>query len=64
MVAAIRHADTVALLIVDEAQGFSVGRLGEYLSAVEKVACLNAVNGFACAYTIGVVGKLQALTVF
>ena len=35
VVAAVGHADTVALLVVEEAQGIAVGRLGEYLSAVE-----------------------------
>ena len=39
VVAAICHADTVALLVVEEAQGLAVGRLGEYLRAVEQVAC-------------------------
>ena len=64
MIAAVRHGDAVALLVVEEAKRLAVGRLGKYLRAVEKVACLNAVNGFARADTLGVVGKLQALTVF
>ena len=45
-VAAVGHGDTVALLVVEEAQCLAVGRLGEYLCAVEQVL------GRICAVTL------------
>ena len=46
VVAAICHSDTVALLVVEEAQCLAVGRLGENLRAVEQVL------GRICAVTL------------
>ena len=46
VVAAIGHADTVALLVVEEAQGRAAGFLGENLRAVEQVL------GRICAVTL------------
>ena len=46
VVAAVRHGDTVALLVVEEAQCLAVGRLGENLRAVEQVL------GRICAVTL------------
>ena len=37
IILSIRHGDTVALLVVEEAQCLAVGRLGEYLRSVEQV---------------------------
>ena len=45
-VAAVGHGDTVALLVVEEAQCLAVGRLGENLRAVEQVL------GRICAVTL------------
>ena len=45
-VAAVGHTDTVALLVVEEAQCLAVGRLGENLRAVEQVL------GRICAVTL------------
>ena len=46
VVAAVGHTDTVALLVVEEAQCLAVGRLGENLRAVEQVL------GRICAVTL------------
>ncbi len=41
----VGHADTVTLLVVEEAQCLAVGRLGKYLSTVEQVlGCICAVT--------------------
>ena len=46
VVAAVGHGDTVTLLVVEEAEGLAVGRLGENLRAVEQVL------GRICAVTL------------
>ena len=46
VVVAVGHADTVTLLVVEEAEGLAVGRLGENLRAVEQVL------GRICAVTL------------
>ena len=46
IILSIRHGNTVALLVVEEAQCLAVGRLGENLRAVEQVL------GRICAVTL------------
>ena len=64
MVAAVGHADTVALLVVEEAQGIAVGRLGEYLSAVEQVLGRICAVTLAGSDTFGVIGIVKGRSVF
>ena len=63
VVAAVRHGDTVALLIVEEAQGRTVGRLGENLRSVEQVLGRSRAHGFARADAFRVVGEAQICSV-
>lgn len=64
VVAAVRHGDTVTLLVVEEAQCLAVGRLGEYLRAVEQVLGRGRAHGFTCSDALGIVGEAQACAVF
>ena len=57
VVAAVRHGDTVALLVVEEAQGRAVGRLGENLRSVEQILGRSRAHGFTCSDAFGIVGE-------
>lgn len=52
------------LLVVEEAQGLAVGRLGENLRAVEQVLSCSRAHGFARTDAFGVIGEAQACAVF
>ena len=64
VVAAICHSDTVTLLVVEEAQCLAVGRLGEYLRAVEQILGCSRAYGFACADALGIVGVTKGRSAF
>ena len=64
VVAAVGHADTVTLLVVEEAQCLAVGRLGEYLSAVEQVLGCSRAHGFTRADVLGIVGVTKGRSTF
>ena len=55
-VAAVGHGDTVALLIVEEAEGRAAGFLGENLRSVEQVLGRSRAYGFARADAVIVIG--------
>ena len=63
-VAAIRHGDTVALLVVEEAQCLAVGRLGENLRSVEQVLGCSRAYGLARADALGIVGVTKDRSAF
>ena len=63
-VAAIRHTDTVTLLVVEEAQGCAAGFLRQNLRAVEQVFGRSRTYGFAGADALGIVGEAQICSVF
>ena len=63
-VAAIRHGDTVALLVVEEAGGYTVCRLGENLRAVEQVLGRSRAYGFARSDAFGIVGEGKFFILF
>ena len=52
------------MLVVEEAEGLAVGRLGENLRAVEQVLGRGRAHGFARADAFRVVGKAQICSVF
>ena len=64
VVAAICHSDTVTLLVVEEAEGLAVGRLGEYLRAVEQVLGCSRAHGFTSADALGIVGVTKGRSAF
>ena len=64
VVAAVGHADTVALLVVEEAQGLAVGRLGENLRTVEQVLCRICAVALAGSDALGIVGIVKGRSVF
>ena len=64
MVAAVRHGDTVTLLVVEEAEGLAVGRLGEYLRSVEQVLGRGRAYGFSCSDALGIVGEGKFFILF
>ena len=64
VVAAICHSDTVALLVVEEAQCLAVGRLGENLRAVEQVLGRSRAYGFARSDAFGIVGEGKFFILF
>ena len=64
VVAAICHGDTVALLVVEEAQGRAVGRLGENLRTIEQVLGRSRAYGFARSDAFGIVGEGKFFILF
>ena len=52
------------MLVVEEAQCLAVGRLGEYLRAVEQVLGRSRAYGFACADALGIVGVTKGRSTF
>ena len=64
VVVAVGHGDTVALLVVEEAQCLAVGRLGENLRAVEQVLGRGRAHGFARADALGIVGVTKGRSAF
>jgi len=64
VVAAVRHGDTVALLVVEEAQCLAVGPLGKNLRAVEQVLGRSRAYGFTCANVLGIVGEGKFFILF
>ena len=52
------------LLVVEEAQGLAVGRLGENLRAVEQVLGRGRAYGFARADALGIVGVTKGRSAF
>ena len=63
-VAAVGHGDTVALLVVEEAQCLAVGRLGEYLRAVEQVLGRICAVALAGSDALGIVGVTKGRSAF
>ena len=63
IILSVGHADTVALLVVEEAQCLAVGRLGENLRAVEQVLGRSRAHGFARSDAFGVIGEAQICSV-
>ena len=57
VVVVVGPADTVTLLVVEEAQCLAVGRLGENLRAVEQVLGCSLAHGFTCSDALGIVSK-------
>ena len=64
IITSVGHTDTVALLVVEEAQGLAVGRLGEYLRAVEQILGRGRAYGFARADAFGVIGEGKFFILF
>ena len=52
------------MLVVEEAEGLAVGRLGENLRAVEQVLGCSRAYGFACADALGIVGVTKGRSTF
>ena len=63
MIAAVRHADTVALLVVEEPHGALSGLLRQNLTAVEEILRGDAVDRLARSYPVGVIGEAQRIFV-
>ena len=49
---------------VEEAQCLAVGRLGEYLRAVEQVLGCSRAHGFTCSDAFGIVGEGKFFILF
>ena len=64
VVVAVGHTDTVALLIVEEAQGRTVGRLGENLRSVEQVLGRSRAYCLTGADAFGIVGEGKFFILF
>ena len=64
VVAAVGHADTVTLLVVEKARGLAVGRLGENLRTVEQVLCRICAVALAGSDALGIVGVTKGRSTF
>ena len=52
------------MLVVEEAEGLAVGRLGENLRAVEQVLGSSRAHGFAGAYAFRIIGIVKGRSAF
>ena len=63
-VAAVGHGDTVALLIIEEAEDRAAGFLRQNLRSVEQVLRSCRAHGFTSANALGIVGVTKGRSAF